>query len=124
MYDVPFVGTPLVQFGLVAAVAASFIVAVVMLARRQKISFQYAIGWLVLLIIALFSGLLVPVVEPVATAAKLSPVAVILAISVVILLAVCIQLSISISGLQRQVRRLHEEVAFLKQGIDSRDHEV
>lgn len=115
--------THLVQFGLLAVVAASFIAAVVMLARRQKISFQYAIGWLVLLFVILMSGLLVPLVEPVATAAKLSPVAVILAMSIAILLAVCIQLSISISGLQRQIRRLYEEVAFLRQDVDSWDHE-
>jgi len=114
----------LLQFGLVAAIAASFITAVVVLARRQRISFQYAVGWLALLVVVFLSGFLVPVVEPIATAAKLSPVAVILAVSIAILLAVCIQLSISISGLQRQIRRLYEEVAFLRQDIDSRDHEV
>lgn len=111
------------QFGLVASVSAAFIVVVVMLARAQRISFQYAVGWLVLLTVALLSGILVPLVEPVARASKLSAVTLLVALSVSILLAVCIQLSISISGLHRQIRRLHEEVVILRANVESHEHE-
>jgi len=32
-----------------------------------------------------------------------------------VLMGICLQLSISISGLQRQIHRLNEEIAFLRQ---------
>ncbi len=114
----------LVQFGLVALIAAMFIFAVVRLARKQKISFQYAIGWLSLLSLALLSGLLVPLVEPIARSARLSAVAVLVAVSISILLAVCIQLSISISGLHRQIRRIHEEMAIMRTRFESHSDEI
>jgi hypothetical protein len=114
----------LVQFGLVATVAAMFIVVVVRLARRQRISFQYAVGWLTLLSLALLSGLLVPLVEPLARTVRLSAVAVLLAVSISILLAVCIQLSISISGLHRQIRRIHEELAIVRAQNESQNDEI
>jgi hypothetical protein len=41
------------------------------------------------------------------------------AIAVIVLLGLCIQLSISISGLQRQLRKLNEDVALQKKALEN-----
>lgn len=113
----------LVQFGLVALVFAVFMFVVVRLARKQRISLSYAAGWLALLSAALLSGLFIPLVEPIAKILQLSAIAVLVVAITSILLAVCIQLSISISGLHHQIRRIHEELAILRARFESDNDE-
>lgn len=108
------------QLLIVAIIATFFALSVLRLARRQKLSFRYTAGWLFLLAVSILAGLLIPIVEPIADVLNLSPVAVLVGISITILLAVCIQLSISISGLQKQVRILAEELALIRATGDDR----
>lgn len=68
--------------------------------------------------LGVFAGLLVPVAEPIAQKLQVSPSALLGGGAVVLLVILCVQLSISISGLQEQVRRLAEEAAFLRQEIE------
>ena len=79
--------------------------------RKQKISFRYTIGWLTLFVFIGVGGLLIPKIEKVADLFKVSPVALIAGISIFLSLGLCVQLSISISGLQRQLRKLNEDFA-------------
>ena len=98
-----------------AAVAGCIFATVVYrLARRQKLSFRYTVGWLALCGVGIFAGLLVPVMNPLARWLSISPAALIAIGAVLLLTTICIQLSISISGLQSQVRRLTEEAAELR----------
>jgi len=98
----------------IAAVALVFAVSILRLARRQLLSFRYAVGWLVLAAVALLAGLLIPIVGPVADRLRIEEFTLVAALAVIVLLVVCVQLSISISGLQRQVQRLAEEIAILR----------
>lgn len=84
---------------------------VLALARRQRLSFRYAAGWLLLLGLGAVSSLLLPAVQPIASALGVTPGVVVSSFAVLALLAICIQLSISISGLQEHVRTLAEELA-------------
>ena len=59
-----------------------------------------------------------PVADPIANKLHLSPPAFLAVGAVVLLVTLCVQLSISISGIQEQVRRLAEEAAFLRQELD------
>jgi len=86
--------------------------------RKQKISFRYSVGWLTLFGFMALGGLAVPKIEKIADQFKVSPAALITAISLFLLLALCVQLSISISGLQRQLRKVNEDVALQKKVID------
>lgn len=97
-----------------ACSGAIFGVVVFRLARRQKLSFRYTVGWLALCGVGIFAGLLVPVINPLARWLSISPAALIAIGAVLLLTSICIQLSISISGLQSQVRRLTEEAAELR----------
>lgn len=95
-----------------------FVVLIWRLGRSQKLSFRYAVGWLLLGALGVVAGLLAPLAEPVADYLSISPAALLAIGGMVLLLVLCVQLSISISGLQEQVRTLAEECAFLRSEID------
>jgi len=86
--------------------------------RKQKISFRYTVGWLILFGFMALGGLAISKIEKVADQFEVSPAAFIAAISTFLLLGLCVQLSISISGLQRQLRKVNEDVALQKKEID------
>jgi hypothetical protein len=102
----------------IAIVACLFAVAVVVLSSKGRISFRYTIGWLTLCALSAIGGLLLQVIEPLSQKLKLDAFSFVGALAVIVLLGLCIQLSISISGLQRQLRRLNEDLAIQKKEID------
>ena len=110
----------------VAAAFLSFIFAgmVYRLARIGRLSFRYTVGWLSLSMLGLLAGLFVPIVQPIAGFLKLTPAALLALLAVVLLVSICIQLSISISGLQEQLRSMAEKVALLRTETDeNRNHQ-
>jgi hypothetical protein len=102
----------------IAAVAQIFTASILYLARTNRISFRYTMGWLTLFIICAFTGLLIPLIKPLATKLQLDAFALIAASAIIILLALCIQLSISISGLQKQLQQLNEDLALQKKAVE------
>ena len=102
----------------IAVVACGFAIAIIVLSRRNRISFRYTIGWLTLCVLSAVGGLLLPVIEPLSKKLKLDAFSLVGALAVIVLLSLCIQLSISISGLQRQLRKLNEDIAIQKKEID------
>ena len=108
----------ILEVAVIAVLLGSFILAI---ARRQLISFRYTIGWLSLCAITLLGALLIPVVEPIARFLKVDPFTVVGGSAFLVLLAICIQLSISISGLQRQLNDVNEVVALLRDKVEN-DH--
>ena len=91
---------------------------VLFLSRRGKISFRYTIGWLALFSFIAMGSPLISKIETITDLFKVSPTALFAAFSFLLLLMLCIQLSISISGLQRQLRKFNEDVALQKKEID------
>ena len=102
----------------IAIVACLFAVAVVALSRKGRISFRYTMGWLSLSALGAFGGLLLPVIEPLSSKFQLEAFSLVGALSIIVLLALCIQLSISISGLQSQLRKLNESFAIQQKELD------
>ena len=105
-----------------AGAGLAFLALVYALARRQLLSFRYTAGWMTLfafLVVAVVANrLLVPIVEPIAEAFDISPAAMLVIVLVVLLALICIQLSISISGMQEQNRRLAERIALLQRRLE------
>lgn len=101
-----------------AIVSLVFVASVYRLGRKQKLSFRYTVGWLGLGLLGVVAGLLLPLAEPLASRLNISPAALLAIGAVILLLVLCVQLSISISGLQEQVRTLAEESAFLRHELD------
>ena len=89
-------------------------VAVFRLARIGRLSFRYSIGWFSLSALGIFSSLFVPFVQPIADYFLVSPISIVAMFAVLMLLSICVQLSISISGLQSQNRIIVEELALLR----------
>ena len=102
----------------IAAVALIFTASILYLARTNQISFRYTIGWLALCVVSAFTGLLIPLIKPLATKLQLDAFALIGACAIIILLALCIQLSISISGMQKQLQQLNEDLALQKKAAE------
>jgi len=100
------------QIGIAAIV---YLLIVLRLARRGAISFKYSMGWLGLFAALLVVTLAIPVTRPLASFLRVAPFTVVGGGAMLVLIGICIQLSISISGLQRQIHRLNEEIAFLRQ---------
>ncbi len=102
------------QTVMVVLLGAFFLIGVQALGRRGKLSFRYTIGWMLLGCVGVVSGALIPVAGSLTDIIPLSPSAFVAAVGVMILTVIAVQLSISISGMQEQLRCLAEEVAFLK----------
>jgi uncharacterized membrane protein YfcA len=106
------------QAALATVVSVVFVLSVYRLGRRQKLSFRYTVGWLVLGGLGIVAGIFSPLAEPLAEQLNLSPAALLGVGGLLLLLVLCVQLSISISGLQEQVRTLAEEASYLRQELD------
>ncbi len=81
------------------------------LAVKQKISFRYLVGWLSICTLGIFSRVFLPMVEPLSVILRVTPSALLALVGILFLLLICVQLTISISGMQQQIRRLTEEIA-------------
>ena len=103
-----------VQALVTATVAVLAGLGVISLARRQLLTFRYAAGWCLLLLLTALSGVLIPLTRPVARALSTTPGVLISTAAIAILVLICIQLSVSISGLQKQVQKLAEDSALSK----------
>jgi len=97
---------------IIAGVIGLLVVTVVVrLSRRGQLSFRYTVGWIGVASFGILAGLFVPIAEPIANTLGLSTAALIGLSALVFITAIAVQLSISISGLQKQIRTLVEEVA-------------
>lgn len=93
----------------------AFIGLIRFLSRRGRLSLRYTLGWLIIGLLSLFYPILLLASEWVSELLDIQPAVVLIGLPLIVLLLVCIQLSISVSGLIEQVRVLLEEVAFLKE---------
>jgi len=103
------------QITLAAVIGLALMVVVVHLSRRGQLSFRYTVGWIAVASVGILGGLLVPLAEPIAELLGLSAAALLALVALVFFVVISIQLSISISGLQKQNRILAEEIARLRQ---------
>ncbi len=91
---------------------------VLFIARRHLLTLRYTVGWVVLAVVLTLSALLSGFVEPVANAVGMTATGVLLALASGTLLLICIQLSISVSGLSSQLRELTEANALLAARVE------
>ena len=87
---------------------------IVWLVRHRLVTTRYALGWLAIAVFVVVGAMFSGFVSSFGEFAGMTPTAVLLAVATVVLLAIAIQLSISVSGLQSQVRDLTEAHALLE----------
>lgn len=107
----------------VAVVAIGFAIHVGRLSRKRMLSFKYTVGWMSVCLFGVFASPLVFLVTPLAEILRLTPTALLVAISTAAVAVILIQLSVSISGNQRKMETLVRENALLREtlGIDMKD---
>lgn len=91
-----------------------FIALIYRLARSGKLSFRYVIGWISLAVLIIASGPMSFALVPISNALDITQGALISIIGLIIVLLICIQLSISISGIHERQRRMSEELSQLR----------
>jgi hypothetical protein len=106
------------QAALIASISIVFGSSIVILARRRALSLRYTVGWLAIAIVGLIAASLAAFVQPTARQLGITPTALFAMAMSVLLLVIAVQLSISVSGLQRQVRRLAEAHALLADKVE------
>ena len=107
----------------IAIVAIVFAIHVGRLSKKRLLSFKYTVGWISVCLFGVFASPLVFVVTPLAEILRLTPTALLVAISTAAVAVILIQLSVSISGNQRKMETLVRENALLREslGIDMKD---
>jgi Uncharacterized conserved protein (DUF2304) len=104
---------------LVLAIGGFVIIAFILrLARRRLLSTRYALGWLCIGALVAVAAVLMPFVGRLGRLANMTPTAVLLTMSSVLLLAISVQLSISVSLLQERLRTTAEAHALLARRLD------
>ena len=102
----------------IGLVAVGFIAHIFRLSRRGMLSFRYSIGWFSIMFLGLLAAPFVVIFAPLAEKLKLTPSALLAAISTIAVVIILIQLSVSISGNQRKMDTLVRENALLKEKLD------
>jgi hypothetical protein len=97
---------------------------IMLIARRRLMTLRYAVGWLGLAALAVVAAALAGLVTPIAEAFDMTGTAVFLAAATVVLVAIAVQLSITVSGLQAQIRELAEAHALLAARVHRLDEPV
>jgi len=108
------VSNSVIHASLVALLGLLLGAIVLFLARRGLLSLRYTIGWFGIASLGLLGAIIVPVVQPIAGALDLSAAALMAFVAVAVLLAITVQLSVSISGIQRQIANVVDELARMK----------
>jgi hypothetical protein len=108
------------QSAVIAAGGLAMLVFVGRLVRRRKLSFHFATGWVAVSIAVIAASLLTRFVNPIANWFHMTGTAVFLLVAVAFVIAVCIQLSVSVSGMHEKIRDLSEDNALLRAELDRR----
>ena len=88
--------------------------------HRRRLSFHYASGWVAVSLAVIASSLLTPLVDPIARAFSMTGTAVFLVVAIAFVVAMCLQLSVSVSLLHERTRDLAEANALLRAELDRR----
>ncbi len=77
-----------------------------LLARRRLLTLRYVLGWLAIALLGIVGSLSTPLMATVAEGLGMTPTGLLLAAATFVLLSITLQLSISVSGLQRRLTLL------------------
>ena len=100
------------------------LVAVFLLARRGFLSLRYALGWMAVSALLLAAALALVLIGGISHSLPITPTGLLAGVGLAFLLAVCLQLSISLSGQQEAIRALSEANALLGERLRRTEEEI
>lgn len=106
-----------VQLAILIAGAGSLTVSTIVLVRRRLLSIRYGMGWLAVSLIGLLGAPLLSVLASRVDAIGFTATGFSLGVFLAFLGLVCLQLSISLSGLHGAVQDLAEHAALVEQRV-------
>lgn len=115
--DGPSIGT-VKQELLIVGAGVALAILVLVIARKRLLTVRYTVGWVLLAGVVIVLALLTPFIEPIANWFGMTATGVLLFLATGTLLLICIQLSITASGLTAQQRDLTEAIALLHERVD------
>jgi hypothetical protein len=101
------------QSVILAVLGALFSVSVLILGHRGKLSFRFVLGWLLFGLTFFVTGALIFAVVPLSEALGITPATLGFVVSVIVPVAIAVELSMTVSRQQQQIRKLAEEVALI-----------
>lgn len=105
----------------ILAVSISLSIVILALARRGQLSMRYTLGWIFVAICISIGGLFSGLVKPIADALGVGSAVLVVGVAASGLLAITVQLSISVSGLIEANRTLAESIAILRERLDTEE---
>jgi hypothetical protein len=113
-----------VQSALVALGGIGLLVVVFLLARRGLLSLRYALGWMAVSLLLLAAAVVLLLIGGISHTLPITPTGLLAGVGLAFVLAVCLQLSISLSGQQEAIRELSEANALLGERLKRFEDEV
>lgn len=107
-----------VQGVLIAVAAVIFAAVVTVVFRRSLVSFRYWFGWLAVASVLLAAGVVLAVIPDDVHLIGFSQIQIGVVLFLLVNLLIAVQLSISISGHQRQITELAQESAELRRRVE------
>ncbi|WP_373071029.1 DUF2304 domain-containing protein [Gemmatimonas sp.] len=111
------------QIIVISIVSVCLSLIVLSMARRSQLSMRYTLGWIFVAICVAIGGLFGGLVEPFANALDVDSAVLVAGVTATGLLAIAVQLSISVSGLIEISRTLAESLALLQERLEALEAE-
>ena len=112
------------RVALVGGAGVVLALVVLLISRRGHLSMRYTLGWFLVAGFLVLGGVFGPFVDVLARTFHVEPVTVMLTAVLAGFLVICVQLSISVSGLTEAVRTLAEANALLEERVRSTRNET
>jgi hypothetical protein len=106
-----------IQLSLVAVGAVVMFSIVFALSRRGLLSLRYALGWMAVSTLLVIAAIVIGLVGGIGQSLPFTPTGLISVVGLGFLLAITLQLSISLSGHQEAIRELSEANALLEERL-------
>ena len=104
---------------LLVGAGLTFMTGIAYLSRRSRLSMRYTLGWLSIALLSLLYPLVLFAAPEISNFLGVQQLAIFLGLPLIIVILVCVQLSISVSGLLEQTRTLTESIAILEEQVAS-----
>jgi Uncharacterized conserved protein (DUF2304) len=102
-----------IQSLLVALGGLGLLTGVFLLARRGLLSLRYALGWMAVSVLVVVAALVLVLIGGISNSLPLTPTGLLASVGLAFVVAISLQLSISLSGQQEAIRELSEANALL-----------
>ncbi len=112
------------QSALVALGGLGMFAVVFALSHRQLLSLRYALGWMSVSAVLVIAAIVLVLFGGISESLPISPTGLLAAIGLAFVLAITMQLSISLSGHQDAIRQLSEANALLEERLARLEREI